>query len=202
MTRSNRRSCRATSIAQAFQFVDTGNAELGFVALSQLARRHGGIALGCRRQSLYSPIRQDAVLLKTGADERSLEGLHRLLEGPGSAGGHRALRLRPRVKRRRRACHRLSAEPVVLTIELGDALDARAAGDRHAARLVARPFARLVEGGGGGHRSLPIVLPPTVLGFYLLIALGPHGPGGALARLWGAPTLAFTFGGLVVGSVI
>ena len=50
--------------------------------------------------------------------------------------------------------------------------------------------------------SLPIVLPPTVLGFYLLIALGPHGPGGALARLWGASTLAFTFGGLVVGSVI
>ena len=50
--------------------------------------------------------------------------------------------------------------------------------------------------------SLPIVLPPTVLGFYLLIALGPHGPGGALARLWGASTLAFTFGGLVVGSVV
>jgi molybdate transport system permease protein len=50
--------------------------------------------------------------------------------------------------------------------------------------------------------ALPIVLPPTVLGFYLLIALGPHGPGGALASLWGAPTLAFTFGGLVVGSVI
>lgn len=50
--------------------------------------------------------------------------------------------------------------------------------------------------------SLPIVLPPTVLGFYLLVALGPHGPGGALARLWGAQTLAFTFGGLVVGSVV
>ena len=50
--------------------------------------------------------------------------------------------------------------------------------------------------------SLPIVLPPTVLGFYLLAALGPSGPGGALARLWGAQTLAFTFGGLVLGSVI
>jgi molybdate transport system permease protein len=50
--------------------------------------------------------------------------------------------------------------------------------------------------------ALPIVLPPTVLGFYLLVALGPHGPGGALASLWGAPTLAFTFGGLVVGSVV
>ncbi len=50
--------------------------------------------------------------------------------------------------------------------------------------------------------ALPLVLPPTVLGFYLLIALGPFGPGGALAGLWGARTLAFSFEGLVIGSVI
>lgn len=50
--------------------------------------------------------------------------------------------------------------------------------------------------------ALPLVLPPTVLGFYLLVALGPGGPGGALAGLWGARTLAFSFEGLVVGSVI
>ena len=50
--------------------------------------------------------------------------------------------------------------------------------------------------------ALPLVLPPTVLGFYLLVALGPDGPGGALAGLWGARTLAFTFEGLVVGSVV
>jgi len=49
--------------------------------------------------------------------------------------------------------------------------------------------------------SLPIVLPPTVLGFYLLMALGPGGPGGAIARLWGARTLAFTFWGLVIASI-
>jgi molybdate transport system permease protein len=49
--------------------------------------------------------------------------------------------------------------------------------------------------------ALPLVLPPTVLGFYLLVALGPSGPGGIVARLWGASTLAFTFGGLVIGSV-
>jgi molybdate transport system permease protein len=49
--------------------------------------------------------------------------------------------------------------------------------------------------------SLPLVLPPTVLGFYLLVALGPNGPGGALASLWGARTMAFTFEGLVIGSV-
>jgi len=49
--------------------------------------------------------------------------------------------------------------------------------------------------------SLPMVLPPTVLGFYLLIALGPDGPGGMVAILWGARTLAFTFTGLVIGSI-
>lgn len=43
--------------------------------------------------------------------------------------------------------------------------------------------------------ALPLVLPPTVLGFYLLVALGPNGPFGFFA-------LPFTFGGLVVGSVI
>lgn len=50
--------------------------------------------------------------------------------------------------------------------------------------------------------ALPLVLPPTVLGFYLLIALGPDGPGGWLAGWWGQRSLAFTFEGLVVGSVI
>ena len=50
--------------------------------------------------------------------------------------------------------------------------------------------------------AMPLVLPPTVIGFYLLIALGPGGPGGAVAGLWGARTLAFSFWGLVIGSLI
>jgi molybdate transport system permease protein len=50
--------------------------------------------------------------------------------------------------------------------------------------------------------AIPLVLPPTVLGFYLLVALGPNGPGGLLAALWGGRTLAFTFPGLVIGSVL
>lgn len=50
--------------------------------------------------------------------------------------------------------------------------------------------------------ALPLVLPPTVLGFYLLIAFGPYGPGGAIAALWGARTLAFSFEGLVLGSLV
>ncbi len=50
--------------------------------------------------------------------------------------------------------------------------------------------------------ALPLVLPPTVLGFYLLVALGPSGPGGLIAGFWGERTLAFTFEGLVIGSVL
>jgi molybdate transport system permease protein len=50
--------------------------------------------------------------------------------------------------------------------------------------------------------ALPLVLPPTVLGFYLLIALGPHGPLGAMMEWLGGQPLAFTFSGLVIGSVI
>jgi molybdate transport system permease protein len=49
--------------------------------------------------------------------------------------------------------------------------------------------------------ALPLVLPPTVLGFYLLIALGPHGPIGGLMEALGGRPLAFTFSGLVIGSV-
>lgn len=50
--------------------------------------------------------------------------------------------------------------------------------------------------------ALPLVLPPTVLGFYLLMLLGPNGPGGWLASSWGGRSLAFTFEGLVIGSVL
>ena len=49
--------------------------------------------------------------------------------------------------------------------------------------------------------ALPIVLPPTVIGFYLLVTLGPHGPVGQVMQSWGLDTLPFTFAGLVVGSV-
>ena len=50
--------------------------------------------------------------------------------------------------------------------------------------------------------ALPLVLPPTVLGFYLLVALGPHGPIGGAFEAIGGSALAFTFSGLVVGSVL
>jgi molybdate transport system permease protein len=58
---------------------------------------------------------------------------------------------------------------------------------------VTRPIGALV--------SLPLVLPPSVLGFYLLVALGPEGPLGRWMLALGLPTLPFTFAGLVVASV-
>ncbi|WP_068081170.1 molybdate ABC transporter permease subunit [Polycladidibacter stylochi] len=50
--------------------------------------------------------------------------------------------------------------------------------------------------------ALPLVLPPTVLGFYLLIALGPSGIGGVLNSFSEIRTLAFSFTGLLIGSIV
>jgi molybdate transport system substrate-binding protein len=72
---------RGSSIAQAFQFVDTRNAELGFVALSQLY----GNTEGTRwlvPEKLHAPIRQDAVLLKDGANDEASKAFLAFLKGP------------------------------------------------------------------------------------------------------------------------
>lgn len=74
---------------------------------------------------------------------------------------------------------------------------------------VALPLAWWIASGRGMGRALvqavvalPLVLPPTVIGFYLLVALGPAtAPGRLLVRMLGHP-LAFSFAGLLVGSVI
>ena len=58
------------------------------------------------------------------------------------------------------------------------------------------------KGPVGALVALPLVLPPTVLGFYLLVLMGPSGPVGKLTQSVGLGLLPFTFGGLVVGSVI
>ena len=93
-------------------------------------------------------------------------------------------------------------QPVILTIELATVTTL-------CVLVVATPLAWWLarsdawwKEGVAAIVSLPIVLPPTVLGFYLLITLGPAGPGGAVASLWGARTLAFTFTGLVIGSIL
>lgn len=59
-----------------------------------------------------------------------------------------------------------------------------------------------LKGPIGAFVALPLVLPPSVIGFYLLVTLGPNGPIGKLTQVLGLGTLPFTFAGLVVGSVL
>jgi len=73
--------------------------------------------------------------------------------------------------------------------------------------LLGTPFAFWISQRKGNKRafleafvSLPLVLPPTVLGFYLLMAMGPEGPLGMMTDFLGIDPLTFTFTGLVVGS--
>ena len=69
------------NITQAFQFVATGNAEIGFVALSQLRENIGG-SRWLVPQNLYKPIKQDAVLLKKGAGNEAAVAFMAFLKGP------------------------------------------------------------------------------------------------------------------------
>lgn len=75
------RIVQGSSIAQAYAFVDTRNAELGFVALSQLAGKSDG-SRWLVPQSLYRPIRQDAVLLAKGRDSEAARSFLDFLKGP------------------------------------------------------------------------------------------------------------------------
>jgi molybdate transport system permease protein len=59
-----------------------------------------------------------------------------------------------------------------------------------------------LKGPVGAIVALPLVLPPTVLGFYMLLAMGPYGAIGKLTNLLGIGPLPFTFAGLVIASVV
>ncbi len=86
---------------------------------------------------------------------------------------------------------RLAAATTVVLLALGLPLGYWLAHTRSRARVVVDALV-----------ALPLVLPPTVLGFYLLLAFGPaYAPGRALAH-WLGTSLAFSFPGLVVGSVV
>src|SRR5215813_11292558 len=76
-----RKLVRGSSISQAFQFVDTRKAELGFVALAQLH----GVTAGTRwlvPEDLHSPIRQDAVLFKRGSNDEASKAFLAFLKEP------------------------------------------------------------------------------------------------------------------------
>ncbi len=141
---------QGNSIAQAFQFVDTRNAELGFVALSQL---HGQTE-GTRWEvpvNLYSPIRQDAVLLKTGANSEASKAFLDFLKGPEA----RAIIEQFGYALEVTGVPGISARdlgPDQTHDRTGDHLDALSPRRRDAARLVARPLEGLVQGSRRRHR--------------------------------------------------
>lgn len=72
---------QGNNIAQTLQFVDTGNAQVGFVALSQVIRRSDG-SRWVVPVDLHAPIRQDVVLLKKGADDPAARSFLDFLKGP------------------------------------------------------------------------------------------------------------------------
>ena len=74
---------QGNNIAQTFQFVETGNAELGFVALSQVIGRDPK-SIWIIPDTLYSPIRQDSVLLNKGAENEAARAFMTFLKSPGA----------------------------------------------------------------------------------------------------------------------
>lgn len=198
------------SVAQAFQFVRAGAAELGLVAASQVGVAAGsGLECTPIPETLHRPIRQDAALLTANgsAFARFLGGpqaaavLARAGYGPPvplAAGEPRAPGPAPDA----RGTGGATASTVSLTLRL-------AAVSTAVLLVLGTPLAWWLAGGPSLPRTavealvaLPLVLPPTVLGFYLLLLLGPQG---AVGRLWeslGGARLVFSFGGLVVGSVV
>lgn len=75
---------QGNDINQTLQFVETGNAELGFIALAQVARNDDG-SRWVVPEDLHDAIRQDAVLLKTGEDSEAAKAFLEFLQGPETA---------------------------------------------------------------------------------------------------------------------
>jgi molybdate transport system permease protein len=86
---------------------------------------------------------------------------------------------------------KLAAVTVIVLLVIGVPLAWWLARTRNRARIVVEALV-----------AMPLVLPPTVLGFYLLVLLGPNGAVGSLWESFGGPRLVFSFPGLVIGSVL
>eukprot|EP00659_Diplonema_papillatum_P007400 gene7400-11367_t len=175
------------NITQAYQFVSTGNAELGFVALSQIYK-DGKVTSGSAwivPSSMHDPIKQDAVILNKGKDSAAAKALVEYLKGPKAA-----------------AVINADFSAIWLTLKLASLTTV-------ILLIIGTPIALWLSrtrswwrGPIGAVVALPLVLPPTVIGFYLLLTMGPNGYFGQFTQWLGLGTLTFSFAGLVIGSVI
>lgn len=197
------------NISQTFQFISSRNAQLGFVSLSQILQPGQSIqgSYASFDPKSYDPIEQQAVQLtdKTGARE-FLEFLQSkeaqaVIQSYGYSTTMDVQSYEPSAKVHNGLkssnwsavwlTFRLALISTVILLILGTPLAWWLATTRFR-------YKSAIEAAV----ALPIILPPTVLGFYLLIALGPSGPIGRLLDVIGVSPIVFTFTGLVVGSII
>ena len=188
----------AENIAQAAQFVDSGNADAGLISLTSALTPHlaaSGTYFVIPRD-LYPPIDQGAVVLKPhnptprGTQTARLSAL-RARASSACEGGLTPVRGKM-----------MDWQALTLTLKLATVTTA-------ILLVIAIPLAALLVLGRSrwlaaleALAALPLVLPPTVLGFFLLVLLGLRTPvGRGITAILGHP-LAFSFEGLVVGSVI
>ena len=164
------------NIGQAHALVATGNAEIGLVALSHVLSSRNRLR-GSRwdvPERLHDPIRQDAVLLHRGRNNAAARAFLGLSPDSRSPGNHPGFRLRGAM-----ILHEpgpllltllLAASTTVILLVLGTPL----AWWLTVTRSRLKPVVEAVT-------ALPLVLPPTVLGFYLLVVMSPASPVG---KLW------------------
>ena len=189
------------NIAQTFQFAQTGNAELAFVALSQVTI-DGRVIDGSAwvvPESMHEPIRQDAMLLIDWKGQCRRRSTVEVSENRQREGGHPIIWLRTSALTMGFSAADVGA--IWLTLRLATVVTLLLL-------LIGTPIAWWLsrtrswfKGPVSAVVALPLVLPPTVLGFYLLLAMGPNGPVGQLTQSLGVGLLPFTFWGLVVASV-
>ncbi len=192
------------SIAQTLQFVNSGNAELGIVAWAQaIALDRGEIVL--LDGNLHAPLRQEAVLVARADAHPAAAGYLEFLTSPDA----RAVIVDSgyafpdtTVEAGTADTTRWDWRPIVVTLKLATVTTLLLL-------VMGTPLAWwLARGSSWLHTiieavvALPLVLPPTVLGFYLLVLLGPQGGIGAVWESIGGARLVFSFPGLVIGSMI
>ncbi len=199
------------SVGQAYQFVGSQSAEAGFVALAQL-RQRGSVPRGAHwvvPEALHPPLTQTRVQLKqTEAADQFLAFLSSqpaqailtqygyLLpkdthEAPSPTRFPAQDLLTQEDWKAFRLTMKLALVTTTLLLLLGTPLAWWLARTSSRARILVEAMV-----------SLPLVLPPTVLGFYLLLFMGPHGPLGKLMWATGSTPLVFRFEGLVLGSLL